>query len=76
MMAAPSRQATPAGMNARQTRLLEILSHRDSITNREDSDLVGVSPRTGNRDLLELIRMGLVVKVGRRRAAVYRLAER
>ena len=60
-------------VNARQARLLEILSHRDSITNREYSDLVGVSSRTGNRDLLELIGMGLIVKVGRRRAAVYRL---
>ena len=30
--------------------LLEILAGRDSITNREYVDLVGVSPRTGNRD--------------------------
>jgi len=77
---APARAArtpptAPSLVNARQARLLEILSHRDSITNREYSDLVGVSVRTGNRDLLELIGMGLIVKVGRRRAAVYRLAE-
>ncbi len=60
-------------LNQRQRRLIEILMRRDSISNREYADLMGISTRTGNRDLRELIEQKLIVKVGRRRAAVYRL---
>jgi hypothetical protein len=34
---------------------------------------MGISTRTGNRDLGELIEQGLILQIGRRRAAVYRL---
>ena len=62
-----------AGLNERQRKLLEILASRRSITNREYTNLVGISVRTGNRDLGELIARGLLEQIGRRRAAVYRL---
>ncbi len=74
---AEPRVPVPTGergdLNQRQERLLEILTRRESISNREYADLMGVSTRTGNRDLRELIEQGLILKVGRRRAAVYRL---
>jgi hypothetical protein len=35
---------------------------------------VGVSPRTGNRDLKDLVDRGLIEQIGRRRGALYRLA--
>ncbi|MEN8150112.1 MAG: sigma 54-interacting transcriptional regulator, partial [Planctomycetota bacterium] len=60
-------------LNDRQRKLMEILSTRDSITNREYSAIVGVSVRTGNRDMVELIAYGLIEQVGKRRGAVYRL---
>jgi diguanylate cyclase (GGDEF)-like protein len=62
-------------LNPRQRKLLEILARRESITNREYVDLVGVSSRTGNRDLHELIERGLILQIGKRRAAIYRLPE-
>ena len=51
----PRRVVAPVGdfgpLNQRQRRLIEILARRDSITNREYADLMGISTRTGNRDL-------------------------
>jgi two-component system response regulator HydG len=67
------RTEAHADLNHRQQRLIEILMRRDAISNREYADLMGVSARTGNRDLRELIEQGLIVQIGRRRAAVYRL---
>jgi diguanylate cyclase (GGDEF)-like protein len=71
--AAAEQPADRAGLNVRQRQLLDILSRRDSITNREFADLTGISARTGIRDMNELIERGLLVKEGRRRGAVYRL---
>ncbi len=68
-------QINASDLNHRQQRLLTILARRDSITNREYADLVGVSARTGNRDLRELLERGLIVQVGKKRAAVYRLGQ-
>ncbi len=64
--------ATGEPLNIRQVSLLEILSRRETITNREFADLLGISVRTGNRDLSDLIERGLIEQVGQRRGAVYR----
>ncbi|MHC4470292.1 MAG: sigma 54-interacting transcriptional regulator [Planctomycetota bacterium] len=72
---APTSDGELASLNPRQRKLMEILARRESITNKEYADLVGVSARTGNRDLRELIERGLIVQIGRRRAAIYRLPE-
>jgi DNA-binding NtrC family response regulator len=61
-------------LNERQSRLVEILSTRRSITNRDYAEIMNVSDRTGLRDLRELMERGVIVRVGSRRAAEYRLA--
>jgi diguanylate cyclase (GGDEF)-like protein len=71
----PEKTSVPHALNDRQRRLMEIMATRESITTREYAAIVGVSVRTGNRDLAELIELGLIVKIGKRRAAIYRLPE-
>ncbi|MCU0726593.1 MAG: sigma 54-interacting transcriptional regulator [Planctomycetes bacterium] len=70
---AGEQPAAQPGLNVRQQQLLDILSRRETITNREFADLTGISARTGIRDMNELIERGLLEKVGHRRGAVYRL---
>ncbi len=70
-MALPPRVADD--LNERQRRLLERLRPGDVILGREYFDMVGVSPRTGLRDLNDLLDRGILERIGRRRAAAYRL---
>jgi DNA-binding NtrC family response regulator len=63
----------PGGISDRQRRLLALLGEREWVTNTEYCDLVGVSQRTGLRDLAELLDRGVIVMEGRRRGARYRL---
>jgi len=72
--AKPSTRSPHPPLSDRQRRLLLILAARESITNREYAAMVGVSVRTGNRDMSELLEYGLIEQSGKRRAAVYRLA--
>jgi DNA-binding NtrC family response regulator len=69
----PPRSAPPGAMSDRQRRLLALLSEREWVTNGEYCSLVGVSQRTGLRDLQELLERGVVVMEGKRRGARYRL---
>ncbi len=69
--AAPEAAGPP---NERQVKLLAHLSGGATIRSREYFDLVGVSPRTGLRDLNDLAARGLIIRIGSRRAATYRLA--
>jgi diguanylate cyclase (GGDEF)-like protein len=72
--AAASLAAAPLdGLNERQRRLLDHLARNGRCTNREFNELTGASPRTGLRDLQDLIERGLIVREGKRRGAVYRL---
>ena len=71
--AEPPRPAPPGAMSDRQRRLLALLSEREWVTNGEYCSLVGVSQRTGLRDLQELLERGVVVMDGKRRGARYRL---
>jgi DNA-binding NtrC family response regulator len=64
---------TPGAMSDRQRRLLALLSEREWVTNGEYCALVGISQRTGLRDLQELLERGVVVMEGKRRGARYRL---
>ena|GEM_PF-513412 len=74
---APSQAELAVGggakLNERQTRLLAHLQRHASITNRQYIEMMGISARTGLRDLQELIKLDLIVRRGSRRAAVYQL---
>ncbi len=67
------RSAPTDDLNPRQRKLLEHLSRVGRCTNREYYEMTGTSPRTGLRDLQNLMERGLLVREGKRRGAVYRL---
>ncbi len=69
------RGAPGDDLNPRQRALLDHLARHGRCTNRDYQELSGTSPRTGLRDLQDLIDRGLVVREGRRRGAVYRLRD-
>ena len=60
------------GLTPRQERILARAQERGGITNSEVVDEEGVSARTALRELQRLVERGLLVRVGRRRGAVYR----
>ena len=68
------RAAPRDDLNERQRQLLDHLAVHGRCTNREYIELTGTSDRTGLRDLQDLIDRGLIVREGKRRGAVYRLA--
>ncbi len=67
------RSAPNDDLNERQRRLLDYLARHGRCTNRDYYEMAGTSPRTGLRDLQDLMKRGFVVREGRRRGAVYRL---
>jgi transcriptional regulator with GAF, ATPase, and Fis domain len=58
-------------LSERLARLLDLIETRGSLSNQEYVTEVGVSPRTGLRDLNDLLDRGLIRRVGRRRGARY-----
>ncbi|MDJ0973383.1 MAG: sigma 54-interacting transcriptional regulator [Planctomycetota bacterium] len=68
------RSAPQDQLNARQRALLEYLARNGRATNRTYYEMTGTSPRTALRDLQDLMNRGLIVREGKRRGAVYRLA--
>jgi diguanylate cyclase (GGDEF)-like protein len=70
---APPVAAPMDSLNPRQRRLLDHLATHGRCTNRRYIELTDASPRTGLRDLQELMSRGLIVRDGKRRGAVYRL---
>ena len=70
---APMQAETVRKLNSRQAQLLTHLQAIGSVTNREYMEMMGISSRTGLRDLQEMIKLGLIVRFGSRRAAVYKL---
>jgi diguanylate cyclase (GGDEF)-like protein len=60
-------------LSERQRRLLDYLARHGRCTNREYYEMAKTSPRTGLRDLQDLMERGLLVREGKRRGAVYRL---
>ena len=67
------RGAPQDDLNARQRKLLDYLARHGRCTNREYYQMAGTSPRTGLRDLQDLMARGLLMREGRRRGATYRL---
>jgi DNA-binding NtrC family response regulator len=67
------RSAPRDDLNARQRKLLDHLARHGRCTNREYYEMAGTSPRTGLRDLQDLMKRGLLVREGKRRGAIYRL---
>ncbi len=63
------------GLSDRQRRVLSVLSEQEWVTNTEYCDLVGISTRTGLRDLKDLIQRGLIDMDGKRRGARYRMRQ-
>jgi ATP-dependent DNA helicase RecG len=61
-------------LNERQRKLLDHLARHGRCTNREYYEMTQTSPRTGLRDLQDLMDRGLLRREGKRRGAVYRLA--
>jgi len=82
--AAASRQQAPAyrkdfdfqgaRLNHRQRQALEVFSTGRTLTNRDYCGLVDVSERTGLRDLSDLVKQGVLERLGKRKGARYRLA--
>ncbi len=70
---ATPRAAPRDSLNERQRALLDFLARNGRCTNREYYEMTETSPRTGLRDLQDLIARGLLVREGKRRGAVYRL---
>ena len=73
---AGSSGGSSGGLSERQRKLLVHLEKGNVIRSREYFEMAGVSPRTGLRDLNDLMSKGLIVRLGRRRAAAYKLADR
>jgi transcriptional regulator with PAS, ATPase and Fis domain len=67
------RAAPRDDLNERQRKLLDHLARNGRCTNREYYEMTQTSPRTGLRDLQDLMERGLLLRDGRRRGAVYRL---
>ncbi len=72
----PPQSALPESANHRHQELIRYLTTHESITNQTYHAMVDVSPRTGLRDLNELIEAGVLERVGSRRGARYRLRKR
>ena len=66
------RQWRLMGLNERQIKALEYLSEHQRITNREYQDLCpDVSSETIRRDLANLVRRDILLKIGDKRATYY-----
>ena len=71
----PGQDEVMRKLNNRQARLIGHLQAHGTVTNKEYMEMMGISARTGLRDLQELIKLALVVRIGSRRSAVYKLME-
>ncbi len=68
--------AIPAGLPRRQAQLLAELGRQSALTIREYQRLAGISRTTASRDLTQLTRQGLLLRLGRARASRYAIPER
>jgi transcriptional regulator with GAF, ATPase, and Fis domain len=72
---APAPDGSPVtieGLTPRQERVLGYARERGGVTNGEVVEAEEISARTALRELQKLVDRGLLVRVGRRRGAVYR----
>ncbi len=73
-VATSASSGSPDELSDRQRRVLALLAEQEWITNTDYCEVVGVSTRTGLRDLHDLMQRGLLHMEGKRRGARYRLA--
>jgi DNA-binding NtrC family response regulator/HAMP domain-containing protein len=66
------KTVTIEGLTPRQERVLTYARERGGVTNGEVVEAERISARTALRELQKLVDRGLLVRVGRRRGAVYR----
>jgi DNA-binding NtrC family response regulator len=64
------------GLTPRQERILALARQNGGVTNSAVVDAEGISSRTALRELQRLVERGLLVRVGRRRGAIYRAADK
>ena len=64
-------RAEPIALSERQQRLYRLLTERHSVTQREAAGWLEVSGDTARRELMELVRLGLVHRVGVGKATRY-----
>ena len=70
----PGLRVQALALRGRLQRLYRLIAKRGTLAAQDYVDATGVSPRTGLRDLGQLLELGLVERVGRRRGARYCLA--
>jgi DNA-binding NtrC family response regulator len=70
----PERPGPPRidGLTPRQERILSLARERGGVTNGEIVTSESISARTALREAQRLVDRGLLIRVGRRRGAVYR----
>jgi len=61
------------GLTQRQKRAVEYVKANGRITNREYVELTGISPRTATRDLVDLVRKGVLRQSGRGKGSHFEL---
>jgi predicted HTH transcriptional regulator len=71
---APPAPPSIEGLTPRQERILKLAKDRGGVTNGDIVKDENVSARTALRDAQRLVDRGLLVRVGRRRGAIYRPA--
>ena len=70
-----TRPAWAEGLNERQVEAVLYVGEHGRITNREYTELTGVSYNTAHRDLSDLCRRGLIEQRGRGRGTYYVLRQ-
>jgi len=75
MLPRPELQARARALRGRLQRLYRLIAKRGTLAAQEYVEATGVSPRTGLRDLGQLLELGLIERVGKRRGARYRVVE-
>ena len=58
-------EKAPAELNERQKRAIGYLRHNERITNKEYQEINKTSKKTATRDLQELVRSRILIKIGR-----------
>ena len=72
---APIDAIAPKELQGRLRLAFNLIRQRGSLSTPEYVQLAGVSPRTGLRDMNDLVATGLIRRTGKRRGARYRLDE-
>jgi transcriptional regulator with GAF, ATPase, and Fis domain/HAMP domain-containing protein len=72
----PTAQPAHLALGLRHQRLLRLIAERQTLSTADYVTIEGVSPRTGLRDLGDLLQAGLIERLGSRRGARYRLVNR